>query len=201
MRECVIVGSPNSGKTLFALNFAGFLGSKSVDVTFRTFDGLLTCRHFTLSDAKKELCSMTLHKTRQLQSIVLKMSVGKAAVTFKLSDTCGLTEEIHPDPGIRKAMAQALGAIRSADFILHIVDLSRLSSSRSPVSNTIDHEIYRYGLVRHNYIILANKNDLPAAKENIQRAITSFPQVQILPISALYSDGFREVKAYVARHI
>lgn len=201
MRECVIVGSPNSGKTLFALNFAGFLGSKSVDITFRTFDGLLTCRHLTLPDARKELCSTAVHKTRQLQSMILKMSVGKAAVTFKLTDTCGLTEEIHPDPGIRKAMAQALGAVRSADFILHIVDLSRFNSPISPISATIDHEIYRYGLIRHNYIILANKNDLPVAKDNLHKANATFPQAQILPISALYSDGFREVKAYVARHI
>jgi len=67
MREFIIVGQPNSGKTLFALNFAAYNGSKTVDVTFRTYDGLTTCRHFSITEAKSQLCSMTLHKTRSFQ--------------------------------------------------------------------------------------------------------------------------------------
>lgn len=204
MRECVIVGYPNSGKTMFALNFAGYLGSKSVDITFRTYDGLITSRHFTLTDAKRELCSMTSHKTRLLQSMVLKMCVGKATVTFKLTDTCGVAESIHPDQSVRKAMAQTLGAVRSANFILHILDLSRMncpliSNSLSP--GTIDEEIYYYGITKMNYIILANKIDLPSAQENLEKIATIFPKATVLPVSALYNNGFKEVKAFVARSI
>ena len=203
MKECVIVGYPNSGKTLFALNFAGFLGAKTVDVTFRSHDGFITCRHFSLADAKRELCSPTLHKTRLLQSIVLTMFVGKAAVTFKLTDTCGVVEEIHPDYAIRRAMAQTLTVIRSADFILHIVDLERNIRQDNPGSllGVIDQEIYQYGITRMNYIILANKIDLPAAKENLQKTIVGFPRATVLPVSALYTNGFKEVKAFVSRNI
>lgn len=204
MRECVIVGYPNSGKTMFALNFAGFLGSKTVDITFRTYDGLLTSRHFTLTDAKRELCGMALHKTRLLQSMVLKMCVGKATITFKLTDTCGVVEDIHPDQNIRKAMAQTLGAVRSANFILHIVDLSRMNSpliDNSVCSGTIDQEIYWYGMTKMNYIILANKIDIPNAQENLHKATAAFPKATVLPISALHNDGFKEVKAFVARNI
>lgn len=201
MKECVIVGYPNSGKTLFALNFASFLGSKSVDITARSYDGLLTCRHLSIADAKTELCSMALHKTRLLQSMVLKMPIGKATVTFKLTDTCGISEQIHSDQTIRCAMAQTLGLVRCADFIMHVIDLSRMRKSEVPGNNQIDQEIYQYGTVRQNYIMLANKTDLPMVKESITRLTAEFPQAQIIPISALYSDGFKEVKAYVARNI
>ncbi len=200
MKECVIVGYPNSGKTLFALNFASFLGSKSVDITARSYDGLLTCRHLSIADAKNELCSMALHKTRLLQSMVLKMPIGKATVMFKLTDTCGISEQIHSDQTIRCAMAQTLGLVRCADFILHIIDLSRMR--KNEVQNQqIDQEIYQYGIARQNYIMLANKTDLPMVKENITRLSAEFPHAQVIPISALYSDGFKEVKAYVARNI
>lgn len=200
MKECVIVGYPNSGKTLFALNFASFLGSKSVDITARSYDGLLTCRHLSIADAKNELCSMALHKTRLLQSMVLKMPIGKATVMFKLTDTCGISEQIHSDQTIRCAMAQTLGLVRCADFILHIIDLSRMRKNEVQ-DQQIDQEIYQYGIARQNYIMLANKTDLPMVKETITRLSAEFPHAQVIPISALYSDGFKEVKAYVARNI
>lgn len=199
MKECIIIGYPNSGKTLFALNFAGFLGIKSVDITFRSYDGLLTCRHYHLSDAKKELCSTIQHKTRSLQSMVLKMNVGKASVNFKLTDTCGIYEQIHTDESIRRGMAQTLGSLRSADLIMHVIDLSR--KEKEQPGSTIDSEVYQYGSAKQRYLILANKIDLPNAQENLARLATRFPSAQIIPVSALYSQGFKEVKSCVARNI
>ena len=201
MRECVIIGRPNSGKTMFALNFSGYLGIKSVDVTFRTYDGLMTCRHFSLDEAKRELCGMSLHKTRSLQSMILHMTVGKTAVNFKLTDTCGVSEQIHPEESIRKGMAQTISLLRSADLILHIVDLSLVSKEFVYSNCSIDHEFYNYGVLRKSYLLLGNKYDLQSAKENLPRLTTAFPKAAVFPVSALHSQGFREVKACVARNI
>lgn len=201
MRECVIVGCPNSGKTLFAINFAGYLGAKNVDVTFRSYDGLITCRHFSLEEAKRELCGMALHKTRSLQSMVLKMTIGKTMVNFKLTDTCGVSEQIHADESIRKGMAQTIGLLRSADFILHIIDLSLMNKEYAANKASIDYEFYNYGIARNTYILLGNKFDLGSAKDNLPRLTSVFSKAIVVPISALYSQGFREVKAYVARNI
>ena len=52
-----------------------------------------------------------------------------------------------------------------------------------------------------NYIILANKIDLPSAQENLEKVATTFPKATVLPVSALYNNGFKEVKAFVARNI
>jgi predicted GTPase len=200
MQECVIIGRPNSGKTVFALQFASFLGARSVDITARSPDNMLTCRHYTLKDAQKDLCSMALHKTRMIQSIVIKMAIGKAEVAFKLTDTCGLTETIHPEPAIRCGMAQTLGLMRTANLILHMIDVSQVTAAYN-TEETIDHELYHYGLTRKFYMILANKMDLPTAKEGLTRLKSAFPSAFVLPISALHNHGLGEVKSYVARNV
>lgn len=201
MREFIIVGRPNCGKTMLALSFAGFLGSKTVDITFRTFDGLLTCRHFSLPEAKRELCSMVIHKTRSLQTVVLKMSLGKTTINFKLTDTCGLTPQIHHEEAVRRGMAQTLSMMRSADFVLHVVDAALITKEHVNNENNIDAEIYNYGKIRHNYALLANKIDLPAARDNLPRITSLFPSVPVIPVSGLHGVGLKEVKACVARNI
>lgn len=201
MKEFAVVGRPNSGKTLFALNFAAYLGCKTVDITFRAPDGLLDCRHYAIGDARRELCGTARHKTRAVQSLVLKVPVGKTAVNFKLSDTCGVCEDIHGEEAVRRGMAQALSLIRAADFIVHIVDLSLVSDAFLNGENNIDREIYRYGVARNRYIMLANKVDLPAARGLVPRLATVYHQAAVLPVSALYSQGFAEVKAYVAGNV
>lgn len=201
MREFAVVGRPNSGKTLFALQFAGFLGCKAVDVTFRSPDGLLNCRHFALSEAKRELCAPTTHKTRHIQSVQLRVPVGKTQVAFKLTDTCGISESIHGEEAVRKGMAQTLSLIRSTDYILHLIDAAVFRSNFADCEANIDREIYQYGVAKSKYILLANKIDLPAARDNLGKITAAFSQCTVLPISALYSQGFQEVKAYVAGNV
>lgn len=186
---------------MFTLNFASYIGSKSVDITFRSYDDLITCRHFSVEEARRELCSNTLHKTRTLQSLVLKIAIGKTAVNFRLTDTCGIGEKIHNEVAVRRGMAQTLSLMRCADFILHIIDLSYISKEYLNGSSTIDHEIYNYGVIRNSYIILANKTDIPFAKDNLTRLSCIFPKATIIPISALLSQGLKEVKSCVARNI
>ena len=201
MREFMIVGLPNSGKTMFALNFAAYIGSKTVDITFRSYDGLMTCRHFPIAEAKSQLCSMAMHKTRSLQSLILNISLGKTMVNFKITDSCGISEKIHHDETIRRGMAQTLSLLRCADFLFHIVDVSGITKEYLNNPNTIDHEIYNYGIVRRNYAILANKIDLPSAAGNMTKLDYLFPKANTIPVSALCSQGFKEVKACVARNL
>ena len=201
MREVVIVGRPNSGKTMFALNFAAHLGAKMVDVTFRSHNDILTCRHFSIDEGKRQLCSGVIHKTRTIQSMQLRMTIGKTPIEFILSDTCGISEQIHADIAVRKGMAQTLKSMRYADYIFHILDMVYWSNTPfSPLGN-IDHEIYQYGLARNAYTILANKIDIPLAREHLNTLDSVFPRAKIIPISALMGAGFKEVKACVARNV
>lgn len=196
MKEFIVVGRPNCGKTMFTLNFASFLGCKAIDITFRAFDGILDCKHMKIEQAQQLLSSIAMHKTKSLQSIILKVNIGKTAANFKLTDTCGLSEQIHSDEAIRRGMAQTLSLLRYADFIFHMIDLSVMQNAVG-----IDNEIYNYGLSRHNYLILANKYDLASAKSNLIKIKEQHPLAAVIPISAIYKDGFKEVRACVARNI
>ena len=200
MKNFVIVGRPNSGKTLFALNFAGYLGVRTVNITFNSLDGLLFCREYELTEAKKELCSAVQHKTRCVQSMILKIRLGKALVNFKLTDTCGVAENISSEENLRRGMAQTLSFMRSADFIIHIFDLMTVKSAGLPAEG-VDWEIFRYGMVRNRYVLLVNKIDLPAAKQNLSNLTTAVQGAGVIPVSARYNYGFKEVKTYVARNI
>jgi predicted GTPase len=122
-------------------------------------------------------------------------------VHFQIIDTCGITENIHPDETIRYGMAQTVNLLRSADYIFHIVDAYSILQEDVNVLNTIDLEIYNYGMIRKCYTILANKMDLPTAKNNLDHVTSLFPKANVIPISALFNQGFKEVKACVARNI
>lgn len=201
MREFIVIGRPNSGKTMFTLNFAAYIGSKTVDITFRSYDGVITSKHCSIEEAKSQLCGIALHKTRSLQSLLLTISIGKARVKFKLTDTCGIAEKIHQDENIRRGMAQTLSLLRCADYIFHIVDLSCISKEYLNNPTTIDHEIYNYGIIRNCYTVLGNKIDLPSAKDNFSKLSYLFPKANTIPVSALLCQGFKEVKTCVARNI
>lgn len=201
MKEFAVIGRPNSGKTLFVLNFAAFLHCKSVDMTFRSPDGLLNCRHFTLAEAKRELCGPVPHKTRSIQSLVLRVPVGKTAVAFKLTDTCGIQETIHENDAIRRGMAQTLSLIRNGDFIIHLVDLTAINDAYLAETQSIDQEVYHYGIARQRYLLLANKVDLPPAVSNLPRLNAAFAQATVIAVSALTGQGFPAVKAQVTQNV
>lgn len=201
MREIIVVGRPNSGKTMFALNFAGFLGIRQADVIFRNDEDTLTCRHFAIDEAKRQLCSSRAHQTLTLQSIALRMTVGKTPLEFMINDTCGISEQIHPEAAVRRGMAQTLKSMRNADYIFHMLDMVYWSNHSFSQTGNIDQEIYRYGLARNAYTILANKIDAPLARKHLPKIGPAFPKARVIPISALLGTGFREVKACVARNI
>lgn len=199
MNECILVGQPNAGKTLFALHFGEFLGLRSLDVTFMASDGLLNCKHYQINQAIRELSGIEPHKTRDLQTIVLQIPIAKSIKQLKLIDSCGLSEGIHPDAAIRKSMAQTLSVMRYAKVILHMIDVSRYAKSKQLAD--IDQQIVQYGQTKGGYVLLANKMDLPNAKAGLSLLADTFPGQTLMPVSALHKKGFKEVKALVCRYL
>lgn len=202
MKQCIIIGKTNVGKSLFAIQFAAFLGVKELTLTARDPFGTVTRSAYTVDKAMDELVSDGAHHTRKLQSITVDLPVGKGVKRFELVDTSGLIEGIPSDAGIRSSMAQTLAAVRDAQLVLHMVDASR-AAERGAVEafGEVDYQVARFALMRGGYLILANKMDLPKAREGLERIRREFTGHPIAPISALKRDGFREVKRFVWRWI
>lgn len=202
MKECLIVGKTHAGKTMFALNFAHYLGITKLDITFRCPSGLVESKTYSITTARRELVGPAPHTTRALQSIVLDLPVGKGSKRCLFTDTSGLIDHIHADVEIRRAIAQTLGAIREADLILHLVDAAAVGLQGAPSAlGEVDYQVAQFAQMRTGYAILANKMDLSEAPAGLAKLRQEFPGHNIIPISALYKRGFREVKAFVQRSL
>lgn len=196
MNECLVIGRTNVGKTAFVLNFAEYLGLDKAEITFRYPDGFATKQTFLLEVARQELIGRGQHKTRCLQALELDIPAGKARKRIIMTDSSGFAEGIPNEEAVRKAVAQTLLQVRQATLVLHMLD----AASPSAIGE-VDHQVARFAETRGGYLILANKMDLPAAKEGLLRIRACFSNQVVLPISALQKKGFREVKAIVGHSL
>ncbi|MCK8825024.1 GTPase domain-containing protein [Fuchsiella alkaliacetigena] len=201
MTKCLILGQTNAGKTCFTLNFADYLGLEELKLTVKKPAGFLAEQTYCLDAALEELVSEESHKTEEIQKIKLKLPAGKTSQQIELIDTCGLVEGIHPDKKIRKAMAQTLAQIESSELILHIIDLLTLEENSSPVVSKVDQEIYNYCQAEKCYAVLANKIDVDRARRSLELLYNDFSSGLIIPISALYRQGFEKVKSFILKNL
>lgn len=195
---CVALGRTNAGKTVFTLRFAAYLGVKRLRLAFAEADGRLYQREYGVEEALRDLAGPTPHLTRRLQRISLEIPGGKGVKRFDLVDTSGLMDGIHPDREVRRAMAQTLAVVRDARVILHLVDAA-MAGQAGPVAalGDVDYQVAQFAQMRGGYAILANKMDLPGAQKGLEIIRKEFPGHTILPISALHSQGFQEVRRFV----
>lgn len=202
MKKCAIIGKTNVGKTVFFLNFADFLGSKSLDIEFTGYDGKKERKRLNFRSAMTQLVDGKTHKTRCMQAIVIDIPMGKGKKKIQLVDTTGLIDGIHPDVNVRKAISQTLSVIRESDLILHIVDAPAAKQMDLPSAmGEVDYQVAQFAQLKRGYVILANKMDLPGAEEGLKKIREEFSGHFIIPISALYKTGFKEVKTFVAHNV
>ncbi|MBO8140981.1 MAG: 50S ribosome-binding GTPase [Firmicutes bacterium] len=202
MKRCIIIGRPNVGKTMFALQFALYLGMAEARIQFAEAGGRRWEKPYRIAAALDDLTGAEPHRTRQLQSLCLELPAGKGTQPFELVDTSGLVDGIHPDPSIRRAMAQTLAAVREAQAILHMIDAAALGEAEAVNAiGEVDYQVAQFAQMRGGYLLLANKMDLPAARVGLARLKQEFAGHPIAPVSALYRQGFDEVKAFVRRHL
>ena len=195
--RCLVIGKTNVGKSLFVLHFARFLGMSHIKVTSLDPMGNRQVQAYAVDVAVRDLSGTVPHQTRRLQSVTLELPAGKGSKTFELVDTSGLMDGIHADIEVRRAMAQTLAHVReAAPYYTWLTHRRPPSEAQSALSGSG----LPGGPVRSNaggYCILANKMDLPTAAEGLEIIRREFAGHLIIPISALYGHGFKEVKRFV----
>jgi len=201
MKECLILGKPNCGKTLFLLNFAEYLGYRQLEIARRETDHTQHSQTYELSEARLSLVSPMPHHTRALQVVHVRFPKGKSRCDVALTDTTGLCEGIHHELAVRRSMAQTMQRLRQTQLVLHIIDGSRVGAVGSvEAMGELDHQLARFATGRVGYGIIVNKMDLPGATAGLGYVKSCFPYHVVIPVSALRKRGFREVKAFVGRH-
>jgi tRNA U34 5-carboxymethylaminomethyl modifying GTPase MnmE/TrmE len=201
VKNGLVLGKTNAGKTLFIINFAAFLGLRRLSAEITGVDGYTRRVTVTPEQARKEWVSPEPHKTRRLCRVKLLLPKGKGKKMLILTDSTGLVEGIPRDPELRRSIGQTLLSLRQADFIIHIIDASQAMTDSPLLSpGEVDYQLAQYGQFRRNYILLANKMDLPAASAGLELLRKNFEGTAILPVSALEKKGFVEVREHLQRY-
>ncbi len=121
---------------------------------------------------------------------VVKLKDGR---NFVMADLPGLIE------GASEGLGLGLKFLKHASrtkIIAHVVDMGA-EELRDPVEDfkVIQNEIEKYGhnLNKKKLVVIANKMDLPNAKENLDRFKKEYPDLEIIPISAFSLDGVEDL--------
>ncbi len=113
---------------------------------------------------------------------VVKLKNGK---TFVMADLPGLIEGASEGAGLGKKFLKHAERTR---LLAHVIDMGALEE-RNPIDDyrIIRKEIesYNNNLANKKEIIIANKMDLPAAEDNLSKFKETYPEKQIIPISAM----------------
>lgn len=201
MSDCLITGMPNVGKTCFVINFAEYMGLQNLKFHVRQVAGYISVRNYSPGEARDELISQEKNYTRDIQSIKLEIPVGKVFKELEIIDSIGLCSGIHPEAELRMAMAQTIRLMRESKLILHLIDISTINSRAEELLEPIDRMIMNYASLEKDYAILANKIDLLLTDDNLKELRSRYGSRQIIPISALYQQGFRDVKRLVLNYV
>lgn len=202
--DSLVIGRINAGKTSFCLRFAKYLGLRELTWVVQRTDGRRERRKMPLREADTILSSEHAHRTQSLQTLILPVPRGKADRLVRITDSAGLNDGLHQDESVRRAMAQTLRSMLDAKMILHVIDAAALgyavSQNRGEATHhfsPLDRQMIDLGRSRCNYVILANKMDLPISAEGLRWLKEHLTGERIVPISAREGSGFREVKRHV----
>ena len=112
-----------------------------------------------------------------------------------VADIPGLIEGAHENKGLGH---EFLRHIVRCKILLFVVDMAG-SEGRDPISDyqqlRTELKLYDPLLAERPFAVLANKIDLPEAKENLKRFKAKFRKAKVLPICAQQGEGIDQVKA------
>jgi|SRR5690554_263285 len=199
MSDCLVTGMPNVGKTCFVINFAEYMGLQELKFYMKQQAGYTSINSYSPEEAMSRLVSANDNFTKNVQSINIEIPAGKTYRRMEIIDSCGLTDGIHHNEEIRKAMAKTLGLIRKSSFILHMIDVLNINK-KGEILMPVDRMILKYALKEKKYAILINKIDLIYASNKIEILKQQLHNTIMIPISALYKRGFKEVKKLVLNY-
>ncbi|HEY4273817.1 MAG TPA: GTPase ObgE [Candidatus Udaeobacter sp.] len=115
-----------------------------------------------------------------------------------IADIPGLIEGAHRGVGLGH---EFLRHITRCGLLVFVVDVAG-SEGRNPVEDLQnlrrEIDLYDPNLSLRTWFVVANKMDLPGAKENLKALQERFPKVQVVPISAAKGEGIDALKQELA---
>ncbi len=118
-----------------------------------------------------------------------------------VADIPGLIEGAHRDVGLGHDF---LRHIVRCKLLLFVIDMAG-SEGREPTEDLArlreELSLYDHTLSERPWLVIANKMDMPGAKENLEVFARRYTNVQIVPISAQERAGIEELKSVLAQRV
>lgn len=204
IKSILLIGQTNVGKTLFMINFSAYLQLSKLDIEISD-NGLIRRKSLTINQARRLLVHHEPHTTRQIQSVTVQIPARKGRKTVRIVDSTGLVAGIHQVAEVRHGMAETLRYVPQAGIVLHMFDAAEIGllsgGEDGQYVSEMDLHIANFLQSRKIYAVLANKMDRAESASGLKRIRKAFPHHRVIPISALRSQGFREVKSFVWDHL
>ncbi len=117
--------------------------------------------------------------------------------SFVLADLPGLIEGAHEGLGLGH---EFLRHVERTRVLIHVIDMAA-TEERDPVQDyqVIQKELESYNpiLLKRPQIIAANKMDVPEAEAHLREFQASYPELEVIPISAATRSGVDELMSRV----
>jgi GTPase len=114
-----------------------------------------------------------------------------------VADIPGLIEGAHENRGLGH---EFLRHITRCQVLIFVIDMAGVDM-RDPIEDlqTLRKEIRLYDreLAKFDWVVVANKMDLPQAEENYKNFCLRFPNLRIFPMSAEIGEGLKDFRAYL----
>lgn len=133
MRECLIVGRPNVGKTLLSLRLVEQAGEQTPFLVHELPDGERVQRRWRLPDAHRVLVASAAHTTLGVQTWSLAVAT-RGMRTLILHDSTGLSDDGGVDAMVRSGMARTLERLVACDAMIHVVEAQTAAGRDGPGS-------------------------------------------------------------------
>ena len=117
---------------------------------------------------------------------VVKIKEGES---FVLADIPGLIEGAHKGVGLGD---EFLRHIERTKVLIHLVDISEPNPAARYFQLQQELKLYNPSLLKKTEILVANKMDLPQAKENL-KSFREKVKKEVTPISAVTGEGVKKV--------
>ena len=196
MRECLVIGQPEVGKTWLSFRIAELADVAAPLVVHELPTGERVERKWQTAAVMAQLAKGAWRSTVGVQTIGIGM--GKAcAFPFLLHDSTGLQQGIVDDRMVRMGMARTLSHLASCSMALHVVDGVTLARGGLPVLDDLIMQCARSRGIP--YFLAVNKIDLPEAKAAAAKLCKSCKTIPTFPVSALSGAGIPDVMRMMLR--
>jgi len=138
-----------------------------------------------VSNAKPKIADYSFTTLEPILGVV-KIKEGES---FVLADIPGLIEGAHKGVGLGD---EFLRHIERTKVLVHLVDISEPNPAARYFQLRAELKLYNPSLLKKTEILVANKMDLPQAKENLKN-FREEAKKEVIPISAVTGEGVKKV--------